>query len=74
MTTGVRQRCAWAGGDPLMQRYHDSEWGRPIRDPRTLWESLMLEGFQASFECLVLRTLNINVPKVQPACINAVCF
>lgn len=41
-------RCAWAGGDDaLMARYHDEEWGVPQRDPRMLWEMLMLEGFQA---------------------------
>lgn len=40
-------RCAWAGSDPLMQKYHDEEWGRPLYDSRALWETLMLEGFQA---------------------------
>lgn len=40
-------RCAWVGADPQMQAYHDAEWGRPERDPRALWEQLMLEGFQA---------------------------
>jgi len=40
-------RCAWAGSDPLMQQYHDEEWGVPVRDSRALWEVLMLEGFQA---------------------------
>jgi DNA-3-methyladenine glycosylase I len=40
-------RCAWAGDDPLMRAYHDEEWGVPQRDPRVLWEMLMLEGFQA---------------------------
>lgn len=42
-----RQRCPWANGDPLMTAYHDDEWGVPQRDPRMLWEMLMLEGFQA---------------------------
>jgi len=41
------QRCAWAESDPQMQAYHDDEWGIPERDPRALWECLMLEGFQA---------------------------
>lgn len=41
------QRCTWAGTDPLMQAYHDEEWGVPEHDPRVLWETLMLEGFQA---------------------------
>jgi DNA-3-methyladenine glycosylase I len=40
-------RCAWAGSDPLMQAYHDEEWGVPERDARALWEKLMLDGFQA---------------------------
>lgn len=30
-----------------MQAYHDREWGVPVHDSRTLWEMLMLEGFQA---------------------------
>ncbi len=41
------QRCTWAGNDPLMQAYHDEEWGVPERDSRALWEKLMLDGFQA---------------------------
>jgi DNA-3-methyladenine glycosylase I len=40
-------RCRWAEGDPVMADYHDHEWGVPLRDSRTLWELLMLEGFQA---------------------------
>jgi DNA-3-methyladenine glycosylase I len=40
-------RCAWANGDSLMAAYHDAEWGVPVRDPRVLWEMLVLEGFQA---------------------------
>jgi DNA-3-methyladenine glycosylase I len=40
-------RCFWAGGDPLTQAYHDKEWGVPNFDSRSLWEMLMLEGFQA---------------------------
>jgi DNA-3-methyladenine glycosylase I len=42
-----KQRCAWAGSNPLMRHYHDTEWGVPERDSRMLWETLMLEGFQA---------------------------
>jgi DNA-3-methyladenine glycosylase I len=42
-----RQRCRWAVKDPLETAYHDAEWGVPQHDPRTLWECLMLEGFQA---------------------------
>ncbi len=52
----TRVRCRWAGDDPLMQAYHDEEWGVPQRDPRALWEMLMLEGFQAGLSwAIVLR-------------------
>ena len=40
-------RCAWAGSDPMMREYHDTEWGVPEYDSRALWEKLMLDGFQA---------------------------
>ena len=42
-----RTRCWWAGTDPLMQRYHDEEWGRPQHDDQVLFEFLILEGAQA---------------------------
>ncbi len=47
-------RCGWAGKDALMQAYHDTEWGVPMRDPRALWEMLMLEGFQAGLAWIVI--------------------
>jgi DNA-3-methyladenine glycosylase I len=40
-------RCPWCGSDPLYVAYHDTEWGRPERDGRALFECLILEGFQA---------------------------
>ena len=40
-------RCQWAGDDPLMQQYHDQDWGIPIHDDRALFELLILEGAQA---------------------------
>ena len=43
----MRARCAWAGDDPLMQRYHDEEWGVPLHDDRAMFELLVLEGAQA---------------------------
>jgi DNA-3-methyladenine glycosylase I len=43
-----KTRCKWAqGADPLMQRYHDREWGVPVHDDRVLFEFLILEGAQA---------------------------
>ncbi|MGI6783967.1 MAG: DNA-3-methyladenine glycosylase I [Aminivibrio sp.] len=40
-------RCPWCGKDPLYLDYHDTEWGRPERDDRKLFEFLILEGAQA---------------------------
>jgi DNA-3-methyladenine glycosylase I len=41
------QRCAWAGTDPQMIAYHDTEWGVPIRDDVQLFAKLSLDMFQA---------------------------
>jgi DNA-3-methyladenine glycosylase I len=49
-----RTRCGWANGDALMAEYHDREWGVPVRDPRLLWEMLMLEGFQAGLSWSII--------------------
>jgi DNA-3-methyladenine glycosylase I len=40
-------RCTWAGIDPLIVAYHDTEWGVPLHDDRGLFEFLILEGAQA---------------------------
>jgi DNA-3-methyladenine glycosylase I len=40
-------RCAWPGDDALMQRYHDEEWGVPVRDDRRWMEYIVLDAFQA---------------------------
>jgi 3-methyladenine DNA glycosylase Tag len=39
----MKQRCAWAGKDPLMVAYHDREWGLPLHDDTKLFEFLCLE-------------------------------
>lgn len=41
-------RCPWAEPDkPIYLAYHDTEWGVPVRDDRTLFEFLTLESAQA---------------------------
>ncbi|MGI9264819.1 MAG: DNA-3-methyladenine glycosylase I [Gammaproteobacteria bacterium] len=43
-----RQRCGWAlGVSENYVRYHDEEWGVPVRDDRRQFEFLILEGAQA---------------------------
>ena len=47
-------RCAWAAKDPVDAAYHDAEWGIPVTDSRMLWETLMLEGFQAGLSWSII--------------------
>ncbi len=46
-TKPIIQRCSWATGDPLMEAYHDKEWGVPTMNDRKLFEFLVLESAQA---------------------------
>ena len=47
-------RCPWALNDPLLERYHDIEWGVPLFDPRATFEFLVLETFQAGLSWRVV--------------------
>jgi DNA-3-methyladenine glycosylase I len=50
-----RLRCPWAAGGPEDNRaYHDTEWGRPVRDDRGLYERLCLEAFQSGLSWLTI--------------------
>jgi len=40
--------------DPLYVAYHDEEWGVPVRDSRTLFELLNLEGAQAGLSWITI--------------------
>ena len=42
-----KKRCVWANGNPVMEEYHDTEWGVPVHDDGKLFEFLVLEGAQA---------------------------
>jgi DNA-3-methyladenine glycosylase I len=47
MNTSTLKRCGWEMNDPLMQQYHDTEWGVPKHDDRRLFEDIVLDGAQA---------------------------
>jgi DNA-3-methyladenine glycosylase I len=49
-----RIRCGWAGTDPTYVSYHDTEWGVPVYDDRTLFEFLVLEGAQAGLSWITI--------------------
>ncbi len=65
-TLGIKQpvsRCAWAGNDPLYQKYHDEEWGVPVHDDRKLFEMLILEGAQAGLSWITILRKRENYRK-----------
>ncbi|MGE2689826.1 DNA-3-methyladenine glycosylase I [Mycolicibacterium pulveris] len=56
-----RVRCAWidparlAPADYVLYRdYHDTEWGRPLRDSAALFERISLEAFQSGLSWLII--------------------
>jgi DNA-3-methyladenine glycosylase I len=59
----VVRRCAWAGSDPLYQKYHDTEWGIPVHDDRRLFEMLILEGAQAGLSWITILRKRENYRK-----------
>ena len=47
-------RCWWGGSADDYHRYHDAEWGRPVRNDRRLFEKICLEGFQSGLSWLTI--------------------
>lgn len=47
-------RCGWCGTDELYCRYHDTEWGVPVKDEQQLFETLILETFQAGLNWITI--------------------
>ena len=56
-------RCWWPGDDAPYQHYHDTEWGRPVRNDQKLFEKLCLEGFQAGLSWLTILRKRENFRK-----------
>jgi DNA-3-methyladenine glycosylase I len=50
----VDGRCWWAVSSEEYVRYHDREWGRPVRDDRALFEKLCLEAFQSGLSWITI--------------------
>ena len=46
-------RC-FGDGNPLYERYHDEEWGVPVRDERGLFERISLEAFQSGLAWITI--------------------
>src|SRR5579871_2707 len=45
-STDGKPRCSWPGNEHGL-RYHDREWGVPVKNDRKLFEFLVLDAFQA---------------------------
>ncbi|MDO8185027.1 DNA-3-methyladenine glycosylase I [Conexibacter sp. JD483] len=46
-------RC-FGDGDPLYERYHDSEWGFPVRGEQAMFERICLEAFQSGLAWITI--------------------
>jgi DNA-3-methyladenine glycosylase I len=53
-TTSELVRCPWCLSDGDYTKYHDKEWGKPLRDSRKLFEFLVLDGAQAGLSWLTI--------------------
>jgi DNA-3-methyladenine glycosylase I len=47
-------RCPWGLSAPEYVRYHDEEWGRPVRGDQAIFERLCLEAFQSGLSWLTI--------------------
>lgn len=47
-------RCPWCSGTPDYVRYHDLEWGRPVRGDTAIFERICLEAFQSGLSWLTI--------------------
>lgn len=58
-----KRTCSWPTGDPLLAKYHDTEWGVPLHNDKKLFEFLILEGFQAGLSWLTILRKRENFRK-----------
>ncbi|WP_104383694.1 DNA-3-methyladenine glycosylase I [Sphingobacterium sp. HMA12] len=47
-------RCQWCKSDEQYVAYHDKEWGRQVKDDKTLFEFLVLESAQAGLSWITI--------------------
>ena len=58
-----KNRCPWCEAQPDYKIYHDTEWGVPIYDDEKLFETLLLETFQAGLNWLTILRKRENFRK-----------
>jgi len=58
-----KNRCPWPGTHEIMIRYHDEEWGVPVRLDQKHFEFLCLESAQAGLSWLTILNKRVNYRK-----------
>ena len=48
------QKCPWSQNHPLLEEYHDREWGTPIHDDQRHFEFFVMDLFQAGLSWLTI--------------------
>ncbi len=47
-------KCSWSLTHPLLEEYHDTEWGNPVHDDRKHFEFFVMDLFQAGLSWLTI--------------------
>lgn len=50
----MKTRCGWVGKEDFYIKYHDEEWGVPVKDDDKQFEFLILETFQAGLSWITI--------------------
>ena len=59
----TKVRCGWCLGSERYIKYHDEEWGVPVKDDAKLFEFLILETFQAGLSWITVLNKRENFRK-----------
>lgn len=59
----MKARCSWSTINEEMIAYHDTEWGTPCHDDRTLFEYILLDSFQAGLSWAIILSKRGNFRK-----------
>src|SRR5690625_3858359 len=57
------KRCNWCENDALYMKYHDEEWGVPVKNDALFFEFLLLESFQAGLSWITILKKRENFRK-----------
>ena len=55
--------CAWVNKNPLMIKYHNTEWGVPVYNDKKIFEFFVLDCFQAGLSWEIILNKRANFKK-----------